>query len=1132
MLVHLISNYPRTPTKHSTNVDTAPSVVPVPTVVSRPTLPSTTPESMLSTTVRNSPVRLLLNSTATISDTLISVQPQFAIFPSVKISSSEQVADRSVVINSGGTVLKKTEFDSNCGAADANTTHFNPITIITPTKMSSSPQIMPLVQNTELRSFARPTLSSGASFSTVVTTTNAKILPIAVPVDTVSHSSPNLLTTLRPMKSDSANISPLSTVQVSAAGQSVSDPIVSSTTPFLKSSLVSHSAVPAVSVEASQPASLISVSKSGQTAIRPAPRIPIAVAPNRPTTSGVTLGRPSIGRQPIIAPVSPINSPTCPLTPSRKRARKQQLLAPQGTETPATATATGAPSTVVNIVEMVASQNDGSTKSSMQKVVASPAVNSTTTTIPTSTPNIEAALQSSNPSSTLPIVNVASSSSSGSGQVLNLRFLQVRTTANNVQSGKEVASHLEQVAISPATPIMTPQFHSLVVSSSSSTALDETQPPVTSTPAPTTTASIAASLVTASSFHSGSLASQQSMYVFPTTAVATPLRSTSTATASVGNVVQVRFRAPTPTKPPLSNATPQQTVRTVLSQPVTSNTVQSGIHVALQPASPPLRKNPSVDWSPSRPNTSVKQALSFPPTTATSDECVRQVPSASITTISKANSMDSSGQPTVPILRVPDPNSRNCFENFNNATTTITSPCKRPRKQSNSGSVIKKQCTWELRTDPMDSNKSVWRSPLERTDQQSPLRSLQDSEAVDTTLKREADSIGTADSVIHGRPVRMRMYKPSHITSRFNGVWKGPKTGHFLRSSEIRQRPEGSQPSLFSQARASSTIGRHSFEPGLRRRRPRDPLQYDQLEVFEVGSPSKNPDFLALSELLELRNQQAETGFVNHPVDTTSPLDLNCWRIVLCLKNCEKLIGVEYEKLSTLSRAFDRIFRKQCECCSGQGTRGGEASSMRDFIEDQRQELITRLFLQAIPPASPSTSESRAGDQEDRGRSKGADDKPIHYTKAELDLKVIEERTMGLLQRIQALVDGLQRVSKLSRDLIAGHRESVISFVGDLEFLQQNGSVRSSSPSSSHSPHHRRDEGSSNSGIGSSTGSDTEDEIEIGEVRMRTKPLGPPSSSRPAPPSTAGGGRRRSASPMVIKSSSPVRATFHNGRRR
>lgn len=197
------------------------------------------------------------------------------------------------------------------------------------------------------------------------------------------------------MKSDSANISSLSTVQVSAAGQSVSDPIASSATPFLKpSSLVAHSAVPAVSIEASQPASLISVSKSGQSAIRPAPRIPIAVAPNRPTTSGVTLSRPSISRQPIIAPVSPITSPTCPLTPSRKRARKQQLLAPQGTETPATATATGAPSAVVSIVEMVASQNDVVAKSSIQKVITSPAVNSTTATIPTSTPNIEAALVS------------------------------------------------------------------------------------------------------------------------------------------------------------------------------------------------------------------------------------------------------------------------------------------------------------------------------------------------------------------------------------------------------------------------------------------------------------------------------------------------------------------------------------------------------------------------------------------------------------------------------------------------------------------------------------------------------------------------------------------------------------------
>ena len=101
LLFALYAFYLRTPTKHSTNVETAASVVPVPTVVNRP-LTSTSSEAMLSTTIRSSPVRLLLNSTATIPDTLISVQPQFAIFPSVKLTSTEQVSERPIVINSSG----------------------------------------------------------------------------------------------------------------------------------------------------------------------------------------------------------------------------------------------------------------------------------------------------------------------------------------------------------------------------------------------------------------------------------------------------------------------------------------------------------------------------------------------------------------------------------------------------------------------------------------------------------------------------------------------------------------------------------------------------------------------------------------------------------------------------------------------------------------------------------------------------------------------------------------------------------------------------------------------------------------------------------------------------------------------
>ena len=147
-----------------------------------------------------------------------------------------------------------------------------------------------------------------------------------------------------------------------------------------------------------------------------------------------------------------------------------------------------------------------------------------------------------------------SCNSSGTNQVLNLRFVQLRTPSNNSQSGKE---HFDQSSVPSASPVVPPPLHSLVVSSSTGNALEEEQPVATSTLVPNTTASsTAASLVTAS----GSLISHPSMYVFPTTAVSTPLRATPTAVTSAGNVFQVRFRASTPTKASISIASPQQVI--------------------------------------------------------------------------------------------------------------------------------------------------------------------------------------------------------------------------------------------------------------------------------------------------------------------------------------------------------------------------------------------------------------------------------------------------------------------------------------------------------------------------------------------------------------------------------------------
>lgn len=197
--------------------------------------------------------------------------------------------------------------------------------------------------------------------------------------------------------------------------------------------------------------------------------------------------------------------------------------------------------------------------------------------------------------------------------------------------------------------------------------------------------------------------------------------------------------------------------------------------------------------------------------------------------------METSGQPTVPILRVADPISRNFYDSTQKSGA---SPSKRPRKQqsnhnsnnpssvsnSNSGG-IKKQCTWELRTDPMDSNRSIWRAPPEHVEtlhqegEQSkllqppspPTSTLPQTQPSDPPLPHQQPTTAAAATstrvhpsnirahlpvaetgtsvrelaeglewVIRGCPPRMLLNKNSSAT-RFSGVWKGSKTGHFLR---------------------------------------------------------------------------------------------------------------------------------------------------------------------------------------------------------------------------------------------------------------------------------------------------------------------------------------------------------------
>ncbi|VDL18313.1 unnamed protein product [Hymenolepis diminuta] len=1063
----------RTPTKHSTNVDTAVPVVPVPAVVTRPPIASSSTEP--NATSKNSSVRLLINSN---SDTLMPVQQQFTFFSNARLQMNDHTADRPIVINSTVTSIKKSDSDAKSATGESNATHFNPIIINQP---KVSPQIMPLVQNTDMKNFNR----FGSNLPTIIPNANSNARLVSI--DTSNHPSPNLLTTLRPGKRDTPSSFP--TVQVcSSCNQTTTESVTtvnsSGGASFLKpSSLLSHSTVP--STESSQTASLISVvpvdpSRSNlqpsTTTITSAQRFPIAVAPNRPNATGILINRPTtISRHPIVAPVSPLNSST--LNPNRKRARKQQLLAPQGTEAANSSTPSG--QSVVSFVEM----SSGSSTIEKSKVLSTSTVSST--------PNIEAALHAAN---SLPIVNVASSSGVAAGsatQVMNVRLFPLRSCAG----GKEGAggSHFEQVSYS-TTPVNSSQFHSLVVSSASVNAGSEGSNAVVQSTTTSSTASPPASLVTASSFPSSPSTGQTSMYVFPSsTTVQMPSLRSNTATATTtnpasssgsSNILQVRFRPPAAvTRSPLTNAfIQQQTVRTVLS-PSVANISSTG---AVQPSPPASGQR--VDWNTS---TGMKSTAA----TINVEEIARKE------SAKPATPLDAGAQPALPIVRVPDPNSRNSSV----APQQPQQQLKRPRKQSNSASGIKKQCTWELLTDPLDSSKSVWRSPHQL--QQEPPPSQQQSASrtatafvdPESSLKIEALD---PDSTIRGLPKRMHLFKSKadqdqgqkrgqiSCGASGSGFYKGSKAHHFLRFTELKFRSleSGRTPPL-----TNSAVNRNETSSDMRSRRLCDTAGAASGQSF-----SDSEDVQTIRDILDSRSLQDEFKYVNNPVDTTSTLDLTCWRLHLCLRNCEAMMineGAKFEKLtSALDRAFPRNRVETAACPE-------VPRLLCNSLTDQAQNLLTEIFLQAIPPASPSVLPKDVLNPFDEDEKKTS----------VIDTRAVEERTRALVQRVKTLLDGMQRIKDLSNELLTDHADFVQSFVEQIEYLRQNGS---NPPPSSLSPNNSSPNADDQDFNGDNSNPSQDDDD------LLTSPH-PPTSKHLRSPSTS------------QKGTSPARATtFSNGRRR
>ncbi|VDL97333.1 unnamed protein product [Schistocephalus solidus] len=391
------------------------------------------------------------------------------------------------------------------------------------------------------------------------------------------------------------------------------------------------------------------------------------------------------------------------------------------------------------------------------------------------------------------------------------------------------------------------------------------------------------------------------------------------------------------------------------------------------------------------------------------------------------------GQPAVPILRVPDPNARqrpNCFDD-------LQSPCKRVRKQSTS-CTTKSQTfsSWELHTDPTDSTKCIWRAPEKLEDQ-----------SADSAAVHEVDTSDSAEWVIHGCPARMHLCRPSYYSARFGGCWKGPKAGHFLRSSEIRQKHEHGAPSSRLGAAGVGTSSRRF--PNDRRRRPR---LRDTGEAGGVESPGgaevSNLDHAILSEILDLRCRQTETGFVNHPIHTTSPLDLTGWRLLWCLKNLEDMKISEFQGLERVNALYEAFIQPASTLALNRSLRstahpnatassttlnGPTESGVPGCPRIDRPNPATSAGNTDVAPKCDSYLRPKYNCPSDLSSLTGC----ANFTK-------LQDLIRGLGQRKKVFLDGIERVRCLSLDILHQHQKTVLDFVSDLEVLRYSSPNESS----------------------------------------------------------------------------------------
>ncbi|CAH8598146.1 unnamed protein product [Schistosoma turkestanicum] len=294
------------------------------------------------------------------------------------------------------------------------------------------------------------------------------------------------------------------------------------------------------------------------------------------------------------------------------------------------------------------------------------------------------------------------------------------------------------------------------------------------------------------------------------------------------------------------------------------------------------------------------------------------------------------------------------------------------------------------------------------------------------------DPVDGCEWILNGGPPKPLINpKCSLSNSKLNGPYRS-KNSHFLSLSEIYIKSQNKSTNSNDSSRCDSVQNtrrrRRSLVTGtnLSHNETKQVEDLNNLDSVTTTECESNAAKRLVQDILALRAEQEDSGFVRFPLTISSVLDITGWRVLHCADNLDLLAYTELQTLETI-RNLETDLTDQLHCISTQNV----VTSSQPNISSQCIITETRN--------STDCCELKSDDSEMTNQ-----------------FNVAIELIKGISQRKQYLLDSIQRLSLITKNLIHHFSPGIHRLVEEMEnsskqLSSSTSSSKSLSPTSSSS---------------------------------------------------------------------------------